>query len=148
MEDDLQNEAIHNDPQFMVDYDDLTDLVKIGDVFAVIAGENNEEGVEYYLLQCNSAKSKLLDNVIDDYGIDYSRDDMVVQGTYFVQVPSRAKRYLAFERFHLEKTSIQFSHLVIGTKLRMSSVMLKGKERFQLQICDHERLLDVIRNRC
>ena len=132
----------------MVDYDDLKYLIEIGDVFAVIARENNEEGVEYYLLQCNSAKSKLLDNVIDDYGIDYSRDDMVVQGTYFVQVPSRAKRYLAFERFHLEKTSIQFSHLVIGRKLGISSVMLKGKERFQLQICDHERLLDVIHNRC
>ena len=148
MEDDLQNEAIHNDPQFMVDYDDLTDLIKIGDVSTIIARENNEEGVEYYLLQCNSTKSKLLDNVLDDYGIDYSRGDMVVQGTYFVQVPSRAKRYLVFERFHLEKTSIQFSHLVIGTKLHMSTIMLKGKQRFQLQICDHERLLDVIRNRC
>ena len=129
-----------------MDYDDLIDLVEIGDVFAVIAGENNKEGIEYYLLQCNSPKSKLLDNVINDYGIDYSCDDMVIQGIYFVQVPSCAKRYLAFERFHFEKTSIQFSHLVIGTKLRMSSVILKGKERFQLQICDHERLLDLIRN--
>ena len=148
MEDDLHNEVTPNEPQFMVDYDDLTDLVDIGDVFAVIAGEDNAEGVEYYLLQCNCTKSKLLNSVIDDYGIDYSRDDMVIKGTYFVQIPSRAKRYLAFERFHFDKTSIQFSHLVIGTKLRMTSVMLKGKEHFQLQICDHERLLNVIRNRC
>ena len=106
MEDDLHNEVTPNEPQFMVDYDDLTDLVDIGDVFAVIAGEDNAEGVEYYLLQCNCTKSKLLNSVIDDCGIDYSRDDMVIQGTYFFQVPSCAKRYLTFERFHFDKTSI------------------------------------------
>ena len=72
---------------------------------------------------------------------------MVVKGTYFVYVPSRSKRYLAYERFNVGKTSIQFTHLVIGTKLRMTSTMHKGKERFHLLISDHERLLDVIGNR-
>jgi len=147
IEDENQIEVSHVEPQFMVDYDDLTDIMEIGDVFAVIAGEDNDEGVDYYLLQCNSIKSKLVDSIVDDYGIDYSRGDMVVKGTYFVYVPSRAKRYLAYERFNVEKTSIQFSHLVIGTKLRMTTTMYKGKERFQLLISDHERLLDVIRSR-
>jgi len=55
---------------------------------------------------------------------------MVVKGTYFVYVPSCAKRYSAYEEFNVEKTSIQFSHLVIGIKLRMSSTMHNGKENF------------------
>jgi hypothetical protein len=38
MEDALQNEVPHNEPQFMVDYDDLTNLVDIRDVFALIVG--------------------------------------------------------------------------------------------------------------
>ena len=50
MEDDLHNEVTPNEPQFMVDYDDLTNLVDIRDVFAVIVGEDNAKGVEYYLL--------------------------------------------------------------------------------------------------
>ena len=132
----------------MVDYDELTDLVDIGDVFVVIAWEDNAKGVEYYLFQCNCTKLKLLSNVIDDYGIEYTRDDMFIPWAYFFQVPSHAKWHLAFEGFHFDKTSIQFSHLVIGTKLRMTSVMLKGKEHFQLQICDHEHLSNVICNRC
>ena len=72
---------------------------------------------------------------------------MVVKGTYSVYVPSHAKRYLAYERFNVEKISIQFSHLVIETKLRMNTTMYKGKEHFQLLICGHECLLDVIRSR-
>ena len=70
----------------------------------------------------------------------------MVKGTYFVYVPSHAKRYLAYERFNVGKNSIQFSHLVIGTKLCMTSTMHKGEECFQLLISDHESLLDVIRN--
>jgi len=46
MEDDLHNEVTPNEPQFMVDYDYLTDLVDIGDIFAVIVGEDNVVCVE------------------------------------------------------------------------------------------------------
>jgi hypothetical protein len=82
-----------------------------------------------------------------DYGIEYSRGDMVIEGTYFFQVSSHDKQYLAFERFNFEKTFVQFSYLVIGTKLHITSTMLKGKECFELQIREHECLLDAIINR-
>ena len=88
IEDENQIEVSHVEPQFMVDYDDLTDIIEIGDVFAVIAREDNDEGIDYYLLQCNSVKSKLVDSIVDDYNIDYSRGDIVVKGTYFFYVPS------------------------------------------------------------
>jgi len=49
-------ELSNNEPQFTVDYDDLTDIMEIGDVLAVIHGEDNDESVDYNLLQLNSVK--------------------------------------------------------------------------------------------
>ena len=72
IENENQMEVSHAEPQFMVDYDDLTNIMEIGDIFSVIVGEDNDECVDYYRLQCNSVKSKLLDSIVDDCGIDYS----------------------------------------------------------------------------
>ena len=42
------------------DYDRIYDMVREGDVFTVIALENNQEKVHYYLLRCTTSKCPLL----------------------------------------------------------------------------------------
>ena len=43
------------------DYDHVSDLVREGDVFAVIASVDNPEKVHYYLLRCTRSKSMLME---------------------------------------------------------------------------------------
>ena len=47
------------------DYDRVSDMVREGDVFAVIAPKNNQEKVHYYLLRCTMSKSTLLQEYND-----------------------------------------------------------------------------------
>jgi hypothetical protein len=129
-------------------YDDITDLLEAGDIFAVIAEPSNAEGVDYYLLQCTTGKNVLDKDTVDDFDSTYSRGDMVVVGTYFVQtVDPRATRVLIFERYEHHKTCIHFSHLVIGVKIKLKNKRCKGGRRFHLSIEEHERLLEIVRSR-
>ena len=68
------------------DYDSLRDLLEEGDVYAVIAEENNDEGVDYYLLRCTRPKCTLEDDTIDDYGFTFDYHSMVVYGRYYAQI--------------------------------------------------------------
>ena len=47
------------------DYDCVSDMVREGDVFIVIAPENNQEKMHYYLLRCTMYKSTLLQEYND-----------------------------------------------------------------------------------
>ena len=42
--------------EYEYDGDCMADLVQVGDNFAVAASENNDEGVSFYILQCQIAK--------------------------------------------------------------------------------------------
>ena len=42
------------------DYDRVYDTTREGDVFSIIALENNPEKVHYYLLRCTMSKSTLM----------------------------------------------------------------------------------------
>ena len=51
-----ENEALVLDK----DYDRVSDLVREGDVFAIIAPVDNPEKVRYYLFRCTRSKSTLM----------------------------------------------------------------------------------------
>ena len=53
-------------------------FLTIGHVFVVIALEDNEEGIYYYLCLCVQAKQKLDHLVIDGEGLEYHIDAVVV----------------------------------------------------------------------
>jgi hypothetical protein len=52
----IQELKCDDDSQYGGNIDDMTDLLEIGDHFAVIAEDNNDEGVPYYILQCQRTK--------------------------------------------------------------------------------------------
>ena len=70
----------------------MIDSLEEGDVFVVIADEDNEEKVDYYLLQCSRPKRKLLVDTIDDHSQSYDRHSVVVYGRYYAQVPNRGEK--------------------------------------------------------
>ncbi len=57
-------------------------FVTAGHVFVVIALEDNEEGIDYYLCHCVEAKQKLDHSVIDGEGLEYHVGAVVVTGTW------------------------------------------------------------------
>jgi hypothetical protein len=46
----IQELELDNDSQYGGDIDDMTDILEIGDYFAVLTEDNNDEGVPYYIL--------------------------------------------------------------------------------------------------
>ena len=53
------------------DYDRVSDLVRQGDVFAIIAPIENLEKVHYYLLRCTRSKSTLMQEFKDPSNYTY-----------------------------------------------------------------------------
>ena len=51
-------------------------------VFAVIAPEDNEEGIDYYFCYCVKAKQELDHLVIDGEGLEYHIGVVVVTNTW------------------------------------------------------------------
>ena len=125
----------------------MTELLEEGDVYAVIAEEDNDEGVDYYLLRCTRPKCTLEDDTIDDYGFTFDRHSMVVYGRYYVQIDTRAG-HLIFSQYEWEKEAIMYSHLVLAVKLGLRRVSSKktGAPRWSLSHSDHEGILDTLRH--
>lgn len=136
------------DGQRSVDHDSLTDYLQEGDVFAVIASENNEEHVDYYLLRCTRAKCTLTADVTDDYGHLFERHSVVVYGRYYAQIATRGGA-IVFSQYEWEKEAIMYSHLVLGVKLDLRRVHSKKTTapRWTLSHSDHEGILDTLRHR-
>ena len=57
-------------------------FVTTGHVFSIIALEDNEEGIDYYLFHCVQAKLKLDHSVIDGEGLEYHIGVVVVANTW------------------------------------------------------------------
>ena len=54
----IQELERNDDLQYGGEIDDTIDPLEIGDHFAVIAEDNNDEGVPYYILQCGHANGQ------------------------------------------------------------------------------------------
>ena len=65
------------------DYDRVSDLVREGDVFSVIAPVDNPEKVHYYLLRCTRSKSMLMQEFKDPSNYTYRVGSMDIMGHLF-----------------------------------------------------------------
>ena len=124
------------------DYDRVSDMVREGDVFAVIAPENNQEKVHYYLLRCTMSKSTLLQEYNDPSNYTYPIGSMVLMGHFFEEV-KKCKDHIIFQDYQPEVIYAQYSHLVIATRLQLKQVKSRKKQRqWRLSIDDHDAILE------
>jgi hypothetical protein len=146
-EDDDNDIDIH-DPIYSADYERVSDLVVTGDIFAVIADPENAEGVDYYLLRCTKEKSKLVQEIVDGDGQQYPTGSVVIEGTYYQQAKID-KNGIQFIEYMPGQRVLHYSHLVIATKLQFETVPKRGRgnQKWKLTIEEHERLLEIIKDR-
>jgi len=78
------------------DYDRVSDLVREGDVFVVIAPVDNPEKVHYYLLRCTRSKSTLMQEFKDPSNYTYGVGSMVIMGHFFAEV-RKCKDHIIFK---------------------------------------------------
>ena len=80
------------------DYDRVSDLVREGDVFVVIAPVDNPEKVHYYLLICTRSKSTLMQEFKDPSNYTYGVGSMVLMGPFFAEV-RKCKDHILFQYY-------------------------------------------------
>lgn len=65
------------------DEDRMGDMVEPGDNFAIPAEADNEEGVSYYILQCQTAKHLVQEDFVCPWSGPIKRGDSVITATYY-----------------------------------------------------------------
>ncbi len=61
----------------------MGDLIHIGDNFAIIVEEGNQEDVDFYILQCQRIKHVIRKAFTYAWGCSFEVDDYVVVGTSY-----------------------------------------------------------------
>ena len=79
-------------------YDHVSDMVREGDVFVVIALENNLEKVHYYVLQCTRSKSTFMQEYNDPSNYTYAINSMVLMGHFFGEL-KKCKDRIVFQDY-------------------------------------------------
>ena len=75
------NETTHleeGQSEISIDYDHISDLVQPGHIYAVVAPEDNEWGMDYWFAQCIRGRKILNISLIDDEGNEFPIGSMVV----------------------------------------------------------------------
>jgi hypothetical protein len=74
--------------------EELGDLVAVGDNFAVLVLENNQEGVSFYILQYQLPKVLVWEDFSRVWGGEFEAGDYVIQGTYYQKYGVGDKTYV------------------------------------------------------
>lgn len=72
-----------NSWDYEYDGEGMADLVQPGDNFAVPAADNNDEGVSFYILQCQRPKHTVQHDFDCVWGGHFQAGDSVISGTYY-----------------------------------------------------------------
>ena len=80
------------------DYDHVFDMIREGDVFAVIASKNNPEKVHYYLLRCTRSRSTLMQEYNDPSNYTYAIGSMPLTRHLFEEVKA-CKDHILFQDY-------------------------------------------------
>jgi len=91
----------------------------------VPAEQPNEEGVDFYVLQCQRRKHKLQAPLACPWGAEFEVGDFVIEGTYYKKSGRGEYTYTYLEKSVVAHVS---SHLVVACKFRMklAPYCLKG----------------------
>ena len=92
-------------------------FVTIGHVFVVIAPEDNEEGIDYYLCHYVQAKQKLDHSIIDGEGLEYHIGAVVVTRTWLRQYSMKNPNLWLFEDWQIERKILHYSNLVVTSNV-------------------------------
>jgi hypothetical protein len=129
-----------DDSQYGGDVDDMIDILEIGDHFAVLAEDNNDEGVPYYILQCQRTKFVAGEDFECVWGNRFEVGDHVVEGIYFQNWGAGSQNYV-----YLSGSCLAFihSHLVKATKFPMILLdhRVKGDEPIYKLLDEHHSMI-------
>ena len=98
----------------------------MGDNFAVAAEAGNDEGVDFYILQCT--KSMYLveeESVADVWKGVIERSDEVVEGLYYKQQGKNPTSYILLRDSGVARI---YSHLIFYSKFAMNQLQHKQKQ--------------------
>lgn len=98
------------------DGEDLTALVCVGDNFAILAQESNNEGVELYILQCQQATHIVAKRFTCPWGGEFNVGDHVIIGFYYQKWGCGDNDYVLLGN---SKLAFVYTHLVITCKFAM-----------------------------
>jgi hypothetical protein len=65
------------------DGEEMSDLLNVGDNFVVPIEADNEEGMDFYILQCQTPKFKVVESFKCIWGCEFDACDYVIGGTYY-----------------------------------------------------------------
>jgi len=104
------------------------DLVDIGDNFVVPAEPGNEEGVPFYVLQCQRSKFEVQSAFTCSWGGEFQEGDFVIGGTYYKKHGTADNTFVFLDRSNV---AYVHAHLVRAVKFSMTlaSHMVKGGDR-------------------
>jgi hypothetical protein len=94
----------------------IGDLVEVGDNFMVPTAEENDDGVEYYILQCRRSKFVLDEALTYPWGSNFNVGDEVIRGKYFKKYGCCDKSYVFCDK---AVDAYVDAHLVLACKFPM-----------------------------
>lgn len=101
------------------------DLAEIGDNFVVPAEPGNEEGVDFYVMQCQRSKFEVVTPFTCNWGGEFDVGDFVIGGTYYKKHGTADNTFV-----FLDKSEVAYvhAHLVRAVKFTMTlaSHVVKG----------------------
>lgn len=116
-----------DDWEFGGDEGNLGDVLNIGDNFAIPAEPENEEGVDFYLLQCQQPKFIVKAPFECVWGGSFDVGDFVVAGTYYQRWGRTDKTYV-----YLSESRVAYvnAESVVACKFQMkpASYRVKGDD--------------------
>lgn len=118
-------------------------------MYVVVAPEDNDEQVEYWLARCVEPKKKLICDQVDDDGFQYLVGSIVVVGTWLRKYLTRRNGLPAYEDYQSEKKIIHYSHLVVATNIKLERYKGRpaNKVLWTLSVEEHEAIIDALQKR-
>lgn len=106
------------------DDESLGGLVNIGDNFVVPAIQGNEEGVEFYILQCQKERQLVRENFKCVWGGEFERGQYVLAGTYYQKWGNSEKSFVYLRNSQLAYID---ADLVLACKFNMLPALHRVK---------------------
>ena len=103
--------------EYEYDGECMEDLVQPGDNFAVPATEDNDEGVPFYILQCQQPKHILEFDLECVWGGKFQAGDAVISGKYYQKWGRRASNNYVF--LHNSREAFLDANSVLACKFQM-----------------------------
>ena len=118
----------------------LGDLVEVGDNFVVPAEEDNDEGVDFYILQCQRHREVVTEKFTCAWGGEFDMGQHVIVGQYYQKWGTGTKNYVYRGRSAMAHVD---ASLVVHCKFHMVPAMHRVKGRDPVYVLSDESL-DVI----